>query len=172
MNLNNKKILAAAVLDVGKNRIVFNQENLAEIKEAITRQDIKMLYQEKIIKIKPIKGRRKVRRKKTKKGPGKIKMKIKDRKKGYVKITRKLREYLSELKNIKVIDKELYFGLRKKIKMREFKSRSNLKDYLVSLGIRADNIVKPAYKNEKELEKNTKKKRGNAGGLSYSKKLK
>lgn len=151
-------MLAARVLGVGKNRIVFNQANLAEIKEAITRQDIKTLYQEEIIAIKPVKGRRKVRRRKTKRGAGKIKMNIKGRKKEYVKITRKLRKYLIELKNAGVINKELYRKLRKKIKMKEFKSKSNFRDYLNSIGIRADNFVKPIYQTEKEPEKKTKNK--------------
>ncbi len=154
MNLNNKKILAAKVLGVGKNRIVFNQSNLAEIKEAITRQDIKTLYQENIIKIKLVKGRRKVRRRKTKRGYGKIKMKIKNRKQEYVKITRKLREYIIGLRNIGAINRELYYELRKKIKTREFKSKSNLRDYLISLGIRADNFIQG--KTEKGAEKKTK----------------
>ncbi|MEK6872530.1 MAG: 50S ribosomal protein L19e [Nanoarchaeota archaeon] len=158
MNLNKKKMLAARVLGVGKNRIVFNQANLAEIKEAITRQDIKTLYQEEIITIKPVKGRKKVRRRKTKRGAGKIKMKIKDRKKEYVKITRKLRKYLIELKNVGVVNKELYIRLRKKIKMKEFKSKSNFREYLNGIGIIADNFVKPIYQTEKEFEKKTKEK--------------
>ena len=115
MKLENKKELVSRALGVGKNRIVFNQSNLAEIKEAITRQDIKTLYQENIIKIKLVKGRRKVRRRKTKRGYGKIKMKIKNRKQEYVKITRKLREYIIGLRNIGAINRELYYELRKKI---------------------------------------------------------
>ena len=158
MELNKKKMLAARVLGVGKNRIFFNQANLAEIKEAITRQDIKTLYQEKIIAIKPVKGRKKVRRRKTKRGAGKIKMKIKNRKKEYVKITRKLRKYLIELKNAWVVDKELYRRLRKKIKMKEFKSKSNFRDYLNSIGIKTDKFVKQIYQAEKEFEKKTKEK--------------
>ena len=41
MNLSKKKKLAAKTLGVGKGRLQFKQENLNEIKEAITRQDIK-----------------------------------------------------------------------------------------------------------------------------------
>ena len=40
MNLTKKKELAAKVLKVGKNRIIFVEEHLSEIKEAITRFDI------------------------------------------------------------------------------------------------------------------------------------
>ena len=65
MNLAKKKQLAAETLKVGKHRIVFNIEGLPEIKEAITKQDIKTLFQEGIITIKPVKGRRKVKKRKT-----------------------------------------------------------------------------------------------------------
>ena len=59
MNLRKKKILASKVLNVGKNRIRFVTDNLLEIKEAITKQDIRDLYSKGIIVIKPIKGRTK-----------------------------------------------------------------------------------------------------------------
>lgn len=130
MNLNKKKILAAKILGVGKNRIIFNVANLAEIKEAITRQDMKSLYMEGIISIRPIKGRKSVKRRKTRRGFGKIRKKVVNRKQIYVKITRKLRSYLKLLKNSGVINRELYWKIRKKIKMREFKSKASLREYL------------------------------------------
>ena len=40
MNLGKKKQLAARTLGVGKSRVHFVNENLNEIKEAITKQDI------------------------------------------------------------------------------------------------------------------------------------
>ena len=43
MKLDKKKTIAARVLNVGKDRVWFNPERLQEIKEAITRQDIKDL---------------------------------------------------------------------------------------------------------------------------------
>src|SRR4030042_6169809 len=129
-NLANKKALAARTLKVGKNRICFNSDNFAEIKEAITKQDIRDLYSEGAIKIKPIKGRKKIKRRKTKRGPGKIKRTVNKRKQTYVKITRKLRSYLKELKRIGRIESTFYLKLRKKIRMRDFKSKAHLKEYL------------------------------------------
>jgi len=129
-NLANKKALAARTLNVGKNRIYFNSDNFAEIKEAITKQDIRDLYSQGAIKIKPIKGRKKIKKRKTKRGPGKIKKTVNKRKQIYVKITRKLRNYLKGLKRIGAIENSLYFELRKKIRMREFKSKAHLKEYL------------------------------------------
>lgn len=130
MKLNKKKQLAAKVLKVGKNRVWFSNENLAEIKEAITKQDIKDLFQQGIIKIKEVKGRKKIKRRKTKRKAGKIKMKVKRRKQEYVKITRKLRGYIKELKKQEKISKEKYQEIRKKIRARTFKSKAQLKEYL------------------------------------------
>jgi large subunit ribosomal protein L19e len=129
-NLANKKALAARTLKVGKKRIYFNSDNFTEIKEAITKQDIRDLYSEGVIKIKPLKGRRKIKRRKTKRGPGKVKKTINRRKQTYVKITRKLRVYLKELKRIGAIENTFYIKLRKKIRMRDFKSKAHLKEYL------------------------------------------
>jgi large subunit ribosomal protein L19e len=156
MNLRNKKELAKKVLGVGKSRIIFSNEGLAEIKEAITKQDILALKQEGIIKIKPVKGRKTIERRKTKRGPGKIRKTIKRRKSEYVKITRKLRGYLKILKREGKIEKDLYKELRKKIKMRYFKNKNHLKDYLkneIKININVQE------KNEKIIKKETKPKK-------------
>lgn len=133
MNLAKKKHLAAKTLKVGKNRIIFNQDSTAEIKEAITKQDIKTLFEEGIIGIKPVKGRRKLVKRTRRKGPGKIKKKINHRKQIYVKLVRKLRKYLKELKIKNEITLDLYKELRKKIKMKAFRSRAHLREYLENL---------------------------------------
>lgn len=130
MKLEKKKKLVARVLKIGKERIWFSSENLAEIKEAITKQDIKDLFQQGIIKIKPVKGRKKIKKRRTKRREGKIKKKVKKRKQEYVKITRKLRYYIKELKRQGKIDKKEYWELRKKIRARDFKSKVQLKEYL------------------------------------------
>jgi large subunit ribosomal protein L19e len=130
MKLDKKKELAAKTLKVGKGRICFSIENLAEIKEAITKQDIRDLAKQGIIKIKLVKGRKKIKKRKTKRGPGKIKKRIKRRKQEYVKITRKLRGYIKELTKQEKIEKEEYRELRKKIRARTFKSKAQLKEYL------------------------------------------
>ncbi|MEK6859996.1 MAG: 50S ribosomal protein L19e [Nanoarchaeota archaeon] len=151
MNLRNKKELAAKALGVGKNRIWFNPESLAEIKEAITKEDIKSLFADGIIRIKPVKGRKIIVRRKIRRGPGKIKKKVKTRKQDYVKITRKLRKYVRKLKMDGSIGREEYIRLRKKIRMREFKSRANLGEYV-------ENLRKTSSENE-ETETKPKTKR-------------
>lgn len=145
MNLKKKKELAAKTLGVGKNRISFSPQGLSEIKEAITKQDIKTLFEEGIIKIKPVKGRRKIIIRKRRKGPGKIKMKVKHRKQDYVKITRKLRKYLKVLKSDNSLDLKTYYDLRGKIRMRFFKSMAHFKEYIGSLKVQ---IKKPTVESK------------------------
>ncbi len=130
MNLRNKKELAAKVLGVGKERIVFLAESLEEIGESLTRKDIRELKKSGAIIIKEKSGRRKVKKRKNKRGPGKIKKKIKKRKEEYVKITRKLRKYLKNLKDKGEIEKENYWKIRKLIRNRKFNSLAQLKRYL------------------------------------------
>jgi large subunit ribosomal protein L19e len=117
MKLNKKKELARRTLNVGKSRIIFLESRLDEIKEAITKQDIRDLKKEGAIVVKEIKGKRKVR-KKRKRSVGNIKKKVKTRKKDYVIMTRRLRNYLSELKKAGKISRKDEKELRKKIRIR------------------------------------------------------
>lgn len=130
MNLKKKKELASKTLDVGKDRIVFVKARLEEIKEAITKQDIKDLYKSGAIVIKNIKGRKKVIKRKRKRGPGKIEKKVKKRKSEYIKLTRKLRKYTSNLINHGRISKTESKEIRKKIRNREYRSLSHLKEQI------------------------------------------
>ena len=62
MNLAKKKSLAAKALKLGRKRIVFLESRIDEIKEAITKQDIRDLQTEGAIVVKEVKGRKKVKR--------------------------------------------------------------------------------------------------------------
>jgi len=143
MNLNKKKALAIRTLGVGKERIVFVQSRLNEIKEAITKQDIRDLLKEGAITIKPIKGRKRNVKKSKKRGTGKIKKKVKKRKQEYVIMTRKLRKYVTEIKKQGKIAEGDVENIRKKIRNRFFSSKAHLKEYIGGLG-------KWSYKNEDE----------------------
>jgi large subunit ribosomal protein L19e len=134
MNLKNKKLLAQRTLNVGKERIVFLKSRLDEIKEAITKQDIKNLQESGAIVVREIKGRRKNLKKKAKRSKGNIRKKVNKRKQNYVILTRKLRRHLSEAKNQKKITKEELKNLRKKIRNKEFKNKNHLGEFLKSLG--------------------------------------
>jgi len=133
MNLAKKKLLATKALKVGKDRIIFVQSRLNEIKEAITKQDIRDLQRDGAIIIKEIKGRKKIVKKSKRTGVGKVRKKVNKRKKEYVIMTRKLRKYVAEMKNQGNLSLEQRKNIRKKIKNRIFKSKSHLKDYIGGL---------------------------------------
>ncbi len=133
MNLAKKKQLIARALKVGKGRIILDEARLDELKEAITKQDIRDLHKSGAITIRERKGRRKQEKRKIRRGEGKIKKRVKERKRHYVRITRKLRNYAKELKKEKRIDNKNYRELRKKIAARIFASKSQLKEHLNEL---------------------------------------
>jgi large subunit ribosomal protein L19e len=129
-NLNKRKILASKVLGVGKQRIIFDTARLEEIKEAITKQDIRDLYEAGAIRIREIIGMRIKEKRTTRRGPGKIKFRVHDTKREYIILTRKFRKYIVELKKQGKIDQEKYLELRKMIKARAFKDKAHLKDHI------------------------------------------
>jgi len=128
MNLENKKAFAAKVLGVGKGRIIFNKERLADIKEALTRDDIKDLFNDKAILIKAIKGKKAVVKRKTRRRAGSIRKKVGAKKKAYVLMVRNLRSYIKQLKKQGKITREQYYKLRQEIRASLFKDKSHLKE--------------------------------------------
>lgn len=130
MNLVRKKNLATKVLKVGKGRIVFVKEHLPEIKEAITRMDILDLHKSGAIRIREVKGRKKVERRKNRRRIGKVKNRVNNRKAEYVTITRKLRKFVRGLVRTGKVDKDRNRELRKEIRARGFKSKRQLRDSL------------------------------------------
>jgi len=133
MNLRNKKALAIKTLKVGKEKIVFLPSRINEIKEAITKQDIKDLKKEGAIVVKDAKGRKKIQRRKKARGPGKVKKKVNKRKQEYVIMTRKLRKHIAGAKKRGSLPREEIIDIRKKIKNRKFSSLKNLKGYIKGL---------------------------------------
>ncbi len=133
MQLNKKKELAARTLNIGINKIIFNKERLNEIKEAITKQDIRDLVEEKAITIREVRGRRKNTKRKSRRREGSIKKKVKSKKKEYVIITRKLRALLFKLKKGGVLNLEEYRRLRREIRMRKFRNESDIKEKINQL---------------------------------------
>ena len=129
MNLGKKTALAARTLKVGKGRIVFVKSRLNEIKEAITKQDIRDLQKEGAIIVKEVKGRRKVIKNKSR-SPGNIRKKVNVRKRLYIIITRKLRKYIAELRKRGEISDKDFKEIRKKIRNKEFKSIAHLKEII------------------------------------------
>jgi large subunit ribosomal protein L19e len=132
MNLKKKKILAQKVLKVGKARIVFLKPRLEEIKEAITKQDIRDLYNEGAISIKEIKGKKKFIKRKSK-GVGRVKKNVSTRKEDYMNLIRKQRKYIAEIKNQGRLTTEEAKSIRKKIRNKDFRSLAYLKEYIREL---------------------------------------
>lgn len=128
MKLEAKKELVARALKVGKNRIVFNTERLSELKEAITKQDIKDLKSSGAIHIKEVAGRKTKKKRKTRRREGSIKKTVKNSKEKYVTLTRKLRTYISYLKKTGQISPEKVSEIRKEIRASAFRSLANMKE--------------------------------------------
>lgn len=132
MKIKKKKQLAAKVLGIGMNRVVFEPSRFGDIREAITRQDIRDLVADKAIKIRPIIGRHKKERRKRKRGTGKVKMKVRTRKRDYITRIRMLRREFSKLREQGKITEEEYKKLRQLAKMSFIKDRKHLYEYLKS----------------------------------------
>ena len=130
MQLNKKKALAAKTLGVGKDRIIFMNGSLTEIKEAITRRDIVDLFNAGAIQIREISGRRTVEKRKHRRGIGKVEQRVPGKKQVYVKLTRKLRSATRGLLAMKKINGEQYANIRKMIRASRFKSRRHLLESL------------------------------------------
>ncbi len=134
MKLEKKRALAARTLNVGKNRIVFNLRRLSELKEAITKQDIRDLYAARAISILEKRGRKKPAKSKKRRLAGSIKKKVKKRKMAYVILTRKLRAYLSNIKKTGQVSQDKFLELRRDIRRRSFRSLAHFKERIFHKG--------------------------------------
>jgi len=133
MNLRNKKSIATKALKVGRERIVFLPSRIDEIKEAITKQDIRDLKQEGAIVVKEVKGRKKVKKRTKVRGVGKVKKKVNKRKQEYVKATRKQRKFVAGKKLMGELSREETKDIRNRIRNRKFSSLRNLKEHVKEL---------------------------------------
>ena len=133
MKLNKKKALIARITGIGKGRIAFDPERLGEIKDVLSRQDIRDLMASNVIMIKQIKGRRKKQRRKTRRRAGSIRKKPKLRKRKYIILTRKLRSYIAKLRKENKLAREHYYMLRKEIRAKLFKDKIHLKERINEL---------------------------------------
>jgi len=136
-----QKRLAAQVMKCSPNRVVLNPTRLDDIKEAITKADIKSLIIDKAITEKPVAGtsRSKAKkilvqkRKNRQKGPGSRKGKRTARlsqKKAWTYKVRIQRKFLKELKLKKLITTSTYQTLYRKSKGGFFRSKRHIKLYM------------------------------------------
>ncbi|MEM4296649.1 MAG: 50S ribosomal protein L19e [Candidatus Anstonellales archaeon] len=140
---NRIKKLASKVLKVGMYRIKIADNKEVE-KKVATRQDIKDLYKQGLIKIKQIKGqlsknvKQRLRKKPRRKGKGSRKGSKNarfDSKKSHMKKIRTLRAYLKQLVLNGNIEKAMKRPLYLKIKGNQFKSKRAFETYLKDMGL-------------------------------------
>ena len=141
MKLGVQKRLAASLFKCTQKRVWFNEDRLDDIKEAITRQDIKGLIIEGVIRLKPAtsisRGRiRKVKKQKSKglrkgvgsrKGGVKARLSKKDKWKAKIRVQRTFIKQLRDKGMLKVSD---YRTLYRQSKGGLFRSRRHIKLYV------------------------------------------
>lgn len=142
----NRKRIAAQLLKCGINKVWFEPLRLQDIKEAITKDDIRKLIKEGVIKEKPATGissfrkrkrleqKRKGRRRSTgsRKGTKNARMSTK---RMWINTIRLQRGLLNILKDKKVISSQDYKLLRRKCKGGFFRSKHHLRLYMIEHGI-------------------------------------
>ncbi|ADD09309.1 50S ribosomal protein L19e [Candidatus Aciduliprofundum boonei] len=145
MDVKFQRRLAASILKCGEERVWMDPNALDEIKEAVTREDIKMLIKRGLIKRKKIKGTSRVRanyikmqkEKGRRKGPGSRKGKKYaryPRKQRWMKTIRPIRATLKDLRDSGKIDRHAYRRFYRLAKGGTFKSRSHLLMHLKAEG--------------------------------------
>src|SRR3989344_659609 len=163
MNLSVQKRIAADIFKSGQNRVVFDKFKLNEIKEAITKADIRKLINDGTIKVKQKKGissfrANKIRlqkRKGKRKGHGSRKgtrhARL-GRKRRWIQKVRVQRKFLRMLKEKKLISTKTHLEIYKMIKGNVFRSKRHMKLYL------GENKLFKKSPPEKSLAKTNKQK--------------
>ncbi|WP_209435117.1 50S ribosomal protein L19e [Archaeoglobus fulgidus] len=141
MDLSLQRRLAASVLKCGENRVWFDPAALEDIATAATKQDIRELIEQGVIKRKPVNGvsrarinKRKLQKRKgrrrghgSRKGAKGARM---PRKRMWILRIRALRKALRQMKAEGVVDRRTYRILYRKAKGGEFRSVAHLKIYV------------------------------------------
>jgi large subunit ribosomal protein L19e len=140
-DLSNQKRLAAAILKVGVTRVWMDPEKLEDIATAITREDIRGLIGEGVVKRKPkvgiSRGRARAKDIKLAKGHRKGHGSRRGaagarapRKEQWMRKIRAQRKVLKEMREEKTIDAHNYRILYRKAKGGEFRNVAHLKSYI------------------------------------------
>lgn len=148
-----QKKMAASIKKISPKRVKFAPENLEEIKEAITKVDIRSLINSGIIKILPARGVSRARAKKRasqrkkgrQKGAGSYKGKPTarlPRKRAWINKIRLQRAHLLALKQSGEIEPKVYRDLYRKAKGGFFRSKRHLNLYMEEHKLRSKNATK------------------------------
>ncbi len=146
MSLKSQRRLAAEIMKIGENRVWIDPERIDYVEAAITREEIKKLIHEKVVRSLPEKGisraRARVFAEKRKKGlrrgpggkSGPARSKI-TKKQAWMSRIRPVRRRLRELKDSRAITESVY---RKMYDMSEsgvFESKADLERYIRTHGL-------------------------------------
>ena len=149
MNLKLQRRLAAHILKCGENRIWMDPDELETIAEAVTKEDVRGLIADGLIKRKPVKGtsrarariralqRAKGRRRGHGRRKGRKTARMPRKRKWIIRI-RALRRRLKELKESGKLETRTYRLLYRKAKGGEFRSISHLESYIEAHGLAAN----------------------------------
>ncbi len=143
MNLKLQRRLAASILKCGENRVWMDPDELETIAEAVTKEDIRGLIEDGLIKRKPVRGtsrarariraiqRSKGRRRGHGRRKGRKTARMPRKRKWIIRI-RALRKKLKELKEAGMLETRAYRILYRKAKGGEFRSVAHLESYIES----------------------------------------
>ncbi|PVX27192.1 MAG: 50S ribosomal protein L19e [Candidatus Bathyarchaeum sp.] len=141
MSLKSQRRLAAEIMKVGENRVWIDPERIDYVEAAITREEIKKLIHEKVVKSLPEKGisraRARVLNEKRKKGlrrgpggkSGPARSKI-TKKQAWMNRIRPVRRRLRELKDSRAITESVYRKMYDMSESGAFESKADLERYL------------------------------------------
>jgi len=143
MSLKTQRKIAARILGVGVNRIWVNPERIEDVEAAVTGKDIRRLIKDGVIDVRPIKGvsrgRARIRHLKRKTGRRRGlgsrkggKFARLPRKRRWIQTIRALRRTLRELRDKRLITRQVYRKLYIMAKGGVFKSRNHLLQYIES----------------------------------------
>ncbi len=141
MNLRSQRRMAADILKCGVHRVWIDPERMDEVARAQTKDDIRRLIKEGVIRKKPIKGQSRVRARKRheqrkkgrQRGPGRrkgAKGARMPRKRQWIQRIRAIRRELRKLRDEGKIDRSTYRKLYMMAKGGYFRDRSHLIMYI------------------------------------------
>lgn len=141
MKIDTRKRLVASLFKISKKRVKFDSSRLDEIKESITKRDLRSLIKDKAIKIKPKRGvsrvRARIHAKQKKKGrrkgigtrKGKRTARLPKKSAWIIKI-RVQRNFLGELKERGYLTSRNYRNLYKMAKSGTFRNKKHIQLYI------------------------------------------
>ena len=153
MRLGNHKTVSAKMLGVGKSKVWFDPEHTSEVKEAITKQDIRNLIRKKVIQSRPDLGHSRVRARKrltqrrkgrqqgagSRKGSAQARL---ARKTAWMYQVRSQRTLAKELKSKNLVSVQTYRDLYSKIKGGYFRNKRHIKLYLTEHKLFQEKVTK------------------------------